>query len=115
MDENNAPVSDANAHFNWTDLSENGTSAADVKSDGNGFFSLTGRHGKRMSLTISKEGYYTPRDAMLASYEYANPDDGLFTPDVDNPIVFRLRKKGRHKELVHIASSLLKYPSRTFE
>jgi hypothetical protein len=106
VDESKEPVAGANAHFEWTDLSPNGSSHADRTSDGNGFFSLTGEHGKRMSVTVSKDGYYTYPSERLSSYEYANPADGLFTPDPVNPVVFHLREKGPGAELVHIARSI---------
>ena len=101
VDESNVPVADANAHFNWTDISEKGTSSADTKSDSNGFFSLTDRRGKRMSVTASKDGYYTYSSEKLSSFEYANPADGLFTPDPNRPVVFHLRKKGEGADLIH--------------
>ena len=34
------------------------------------------------------------------SFEFANPADGLFTPDANNPVVFHLRKKGSGTDLV---------------
>jgi hypothetical protein len=100
VDESNVPVADANAHFNWTDISEKGTSSADTKSDSNGFFSLTDRRGKRMSVTASKDGYYTYPSEKLSSFEYANPADGLFTPDPNRPVVFHLRKKSMGVDLI---------------
>ena len=36
-----------------------------------------------------------------ATFEYANPADGLFTPYPANPVVFHLRKKGHGENLVH--------------
>jgi hypothetical protein len=106
VDEVNNPVAGASVHFNWTDLSPTGTSHADKTSDGNGFFSLTGEHGKRMSVTVSKEGYYTYPSERLSSYEYANPADGLFKPDPMYPVVFHLRKKGVGVDLVSSHSGI---------
>jgi len=54
-----------------------------------------------MSVTVSKDGYYTYPSERLSSYEYANPADGLFTPDSGNPVVFHLRKKGMGSDLIH--------------
>ena len=96
IDQSNSPVADASIHFVWTDLSVTGTSEADTKSDGNGFFSLTDKHGKRLSVSIDKSGYYGAR----ASFEYANPADGLFKPDPNNPYIFHLRKKGPGADLI---------------
>ncbi len=100
VDEGNQPVASAIAHFSWTDLSPSGTSEADAQSDSNGLFSLVGRTGKRVSVTVSKEGFYTTPSEKLSSFEYANPADGLFTPDPNQPVVFHLRKKGAGAELV---------------
>ncbi len=100
VDENNAAVVGANIHFGWNDISLEGTSEADTMSDGNGGFSLTDRHGKCMSVTVSKDGYYTYPSERLRSFEYANPFDGLFHPDPMNPVVFHLRKKGVGVDLI---------------
>lgn len=100
VDESNEPVSDASAHFVWNDLSAEGTSEADATSDANGIFSLFNRTGKRLLVSVSKEGYYSSGDARNAAFEYANPADGLFTPDPMKPVVFHLRKKGVGIDLV---------------
>lgn len=98
IDESNNPVADANMHFGWTDLSEKGTSDVDVRSDENGLFSLIERRGKRLSVSIRKEGYYGTVTARQ-SFEYAQPDM-RFVPDQNNPILFRLRKKGLGADLI---------------
>ena len=99
VDDRNQSVADADVHFAWNDLSENGTSSADAKSDDNGLFSLENRIGKRLYVDISKAGYYTSHRERIA-FEYANPADGLFTPDSNHPVVFQLRKKGIGAELI---------------
>lgn len=101
VDENNQPVEGASVDFKWTDLSLNGTSQYHTTSDANGLFSMVNQTGKRLSVTASKSGYYSAADARLASFEYANPADGLFTPDPNNPVVFHLRKKGEAAQLIH--------------
>lgn len=100
VDESNEPVANSSVHFAWNDISEKGTSDADTTSDGNGFFSLTDRKGKRLYVDVSKEGYYSSGDSRGAAFEYANPADGLFTPDRNNPVVFHLRKKGVGVDLI---------------
>ncbi len=82
VDESDHSVPGAVAHFKWTDLSENGTSESSTESDSAGLFSLLGRKGKRMSVTVAKDGYYTPLSERMSSYEYANPAEGLFWPDL---------------------------------
>jgi len=97
VDESNEPITTVSVHFVWNDT--NGTSEADTTSDGNGFFSLTDRKGKGLSVSIGKEGYYGTSSSRQ-SFEYANPANGLFTPDQMNPVVFHLRKKGLGVDLI---------------
>jgi hypothetical protein len=101
VDENNQPVAGATAGFEWTDLSQKGTSKATAISDETGFFSLTDRQGKRLVVDVAKDGYYSGGNSRNAAFEYANPGDGLFTPDSANPVVFHLRKKGEAAQLIH--------------
>lgn len=100
VDENDSPVEGASVDFKWTDLSPTGTSEYRTVSDSAGLFSMLNQRGKRLSVTASKAGYYTAAGARLASFEYANPAEGLFTPDASQPVVFRLRKKGLGTALV---------------
>ncbi len=100
VDESNNPVMGANIHFNWNGMSQTGNTEADTVSDGNGFFSLTGEQGKYLFVTVGKEGYYSSGNAKGAGFQYANPADGLFTPDAVNPVVFHLRKKGEGADLI---------------
>lgn len=100
VDENGEPVAGASADFVWTDISPNGSSEAHTTSDSVGFFSLLNGAGKRLQVTVSKQGYYTPKGEKLSSFEYANPGDGLFKPDQGNPRVFHLRKKDGGADLV---------------
>jgi len=100
IDESGAVVASANVHCEWNDISVKGTSDADLISDSNGFFSLKDRRGKRLYVDVSKNGYYSSADARSATFEYANPADGLFTPDPNRPVVFHLRKKGVGVDLI---------------
>ena len=100
VDETNQPVANADVHFVWNDLSQKGTSETNAQSDGNGLFLFTGQQGKRLFVDVAKNGYYASRRNPLA-FEYANPADGLFTPDAANPVVFHLRKKGQAEQLIH--------------
>lgn len=100
VDENGTPVIGASVHFEWTDLSPTGNAEADAMSDNNGAFSLTGQHGKRLIVDVGKNGYYSSGNARGGAFEYANPFDGLFKPDINNPVVFHLRKKGVGVDLI---------------
>lgn len=99
IDENDAPVSGASVDFKWNDLSEEGTSASQATSDSGGYFSLLDRKGKRLYVQVHKDGYYTSRESGVA-FEYANPADGLFTPNSNSPVIFHLRKKGIGTDLL---------------
>lgn len=100
VDENDQPISGVAVNFSWNDISTTGTSKAQTTSDAGGFFFLLDQKGKRLNVAVTKEGYYTLRDSKQPSFEYANPYDGLFVPDANNPVVFRLRKKGTSEPLV---------------
>jgi len=108
IDENGEPVAGATVHFRWNDLSPEGTSDGRATSDRIGLFSLVDRRGKGLTVTVSKEGYYTPLGARR-SFEYANPADGLFVPDRSNPVVFHLRRKGTGTDLVTSAYGMKSY------
>ena len=107
VDESNAVVSGASVHFTWNDLSPKGTSDANTVSDGNGGFSLADQRGKRLYVEVSKNGYYSSGNSQGAAFEYANPGDGLFTPDSGNPVVFHLRKKGVGVDLITSQSGII--------
>ena len=101
VDESNAPVANASANFAWGDLSEIGMSHATATSDPNGLISLLNRQGKRLYVNVTKEGYYSSGDSRNATFEYANPFDGLFRPNPNQPVIFHLRKKGEGAKLIH--------------
>ena len=56
VDQDRQPVSGATVHFQWTDLSKQGTSEADTVSDEGGNFSLTGARGKNLGVYVTKHG-----------------------------------------------------------
>lgn len=99
VDENNQSVAGASVDYTWSTISTNGTLTKHGVTDGAGLFEIH-ETGKRISISVSKEGYYTTPSERLMSYEYANPGDGLFTPDPANPVVFHLRKQGRGVDLI---------------
>ena len=104
VDENGAPVGGAKARFQWTDLSEKGTSEADVTSGTDGRFALQNRQGKRLTVAVMKAGYYSSKHNPIA-FEYANPYEGLFKPDANNPVCFLLRKYGKAEPLVVVSKT----------
>jgi hypothetical protein len=99
VDESGMPVTDAQVSFGWTDLSPTeGYSRVQDVSDSNGSFALLSRTGKRLSVSVSKEGYYTA-NPQTQYFEYGDKYE-RFTPDSRNPVVFRLRKKGKAEPLI---------------
>ncbi len=100
VDENGQPVAGASVDYTWSTIqAARGTRSKHDVADSFGIFSIH-EIGKRIGITVSKDGYYTTPSEKLKTYEYANPGDGLFTPNPYNPEVFHLRKKGVGVDLI---------------
>lgn len=102
VDENNNAVANAQVDFDCNDLSESGTSFYHTASDLNGLFSIKDIKGKILGVYVSKAGYYSYHPAG-DSFEYA--DNHVTSVGKDNPVVFRLRKKGEGADLIHLHTS----------
>ncbi len=103
VDQDDNAVADALVHFQWVNLQGNeGVEEAEATTDQQGRFSLEGKRGKRLSVRISKKGYYdVTRDENQLDFEYANPAEHVFyEPDASNPVILRIRKKGKMEELI---------------
>jgi len=98
IDENTNPVAGANITFHWMETpSENGSRSMNVKSDAEGLFSLIGAAGPTLSVSISKNGYYTSRSTPDSfRYDGGNP----FQASSIEPVAFYLRKKKQGVELI---------------
>jgi hypothetical protein len=111
VDENSQPVAGATAHFEWdgtatnknaSDFSDVPKISADVTTDNDGLFSLTGKFGTQLDISVGKLGYYssrTNRNADYFKYSQANLSDLLgvsevFDPNSNNPVLYFLRKQG---------------------
>jgi hypothetical protein len=107
VDENSQPVPGATASFVWTDMSAQGTSTAESVSDRQGLFLLDGLQGKRLQVRVKKDGYYTnPQNPF--TFEYAAFfEPNYHKPDRDNPVIFRLRKKGDVPKELIVRESLI--------
>ena len=101
VDEKGDPVAEANVHFTWTDLSRDGSSESQTSSDGYGLFALQGVTGKNLHVEVSKGGYYSYNPSGLY-YNYAGGEVQIFVPDMANPAVFRLKKRGVAQRLIHV-------------
>jgi hypothetical protein len=98
VDENTNPVADAQVNFDCNDLSKSGTSYYHTQSDANGLFSIKGIKGKLLSVKVNKEGYYSYHPN--GDYFYYAGENQNFVPDENNPVIFRLRKRGQGVELI---------------
>jgi hypothetical protein len=99
-DESNSIVFGAQVDFECNDLSQEGTSLYHTESDANGLFSIKDITGKLLRVTVSKSGYYAYEPHGEFFY-YAGLNQN-FVPDVGNPVVFRLRKKGKGADLIEV-------------
>jgi hypothetical protein len=92
LDENEQPVSDATIAAQWSDLSPNGATNETTFSDDQGFFSITGKTGRGITIRVSKHGYHTPKRQRI-SFDYADFWEANYhVPHPNNPVIFHLRK-----------------------
>ena len=92
IDENGAPIAEASVRFSrvgsWN--TGNPMSSTDI----GGHFSMEAAHGKLLTVSVSKPGYYSGKESH-GGFEYAEFFQDIFhVPDPNNPVIFRLRKKG---------------------
>ena len=92
VDQYDKPIGGAVASFSWNDLSPEGSTQAKVTSQPDGVFSLTGKHGKALTVRVAKEGFYTSR-SNLVGFHYAGEWTN-FVGDPKNPVLFHLFRKG---------------------
>lgn len=95
IDQNNRPVANVQIHFIWTDTSANGSSESNQSTDTQGKFALSGQTGRLLQVWLSKEGYYVPKTNQN-NFDYATG----FMAVSDNPVIFRLVKKGEGADLI---------------
>lgn len=101
LDDRDQPIGSAKLTFSWTDLSTDGSSSFVLLSDSDGRFSFLGRTGKYLNVSAEKEGYRRCRWGSIG-FEFANPTDPEYhRPDSNQPVVFRLIRKGPPEPLVH--------------
>jgi hypothetical protein len=96
LDENGNPVPDAEITFGWSELPTQARHVrASAKSDAMGVFSLHGKRGPSLDVSVSKEGYYASHGGKQGFSYFLG-----YSPDPHNPAVFKLRKKGQGEELI---------------
>jgi hypothetical protein len=99
VDENTNPIEGVSVLFQWdesatTDVAKTLT----AESDSEGLFSLQGKHGRSLEVSVSKEGYYSSQKDKTG-YMYALTSE-KFLPSKLNPVVFHLHKKGQGVDLI---------------
>jgi uncharacterized repeat protein (TIGR03803 family) len=101
LDEHSNAVAGAGVTFHWSDLLARGQEAsATTQSDPNGLFSLHGKQGASMNVSVGKEGYYATRDSQQF-FKFGKMDPSAkHVPNPQRPVVFTLRKMGKGAELV---------------
>jgi len=99
VDENEQPVPSAKVELSWTNLSQAGSSQAQITTDARGFFSLLNQTGRHLEVRVSKDGYYTPKRQQI-SFDYAAFWEADYhVPDPNNPVLFHIRKKNQGEAL----------------
>lgn len=100
VDENTNPVADATASFHWMEVpTADGNRSTNTMSDFGGLFSLHDALGLTLAVSVGKAGYYSSRRDN-DSFSYGSVAAGHFSPDPQNPVIFRLRKKSQGVELL---------------
>jgi hypothetical protein len=97
VDENTNPVEGATIQFRWSGFSDK-VSTSTTESDVGGLFSLHGKNGRSLDVSVSKAGYYNSRKDKTGFLYSLGPD--IYSPDPQNPVVFNLHKKGQGVELI---------------
>jgi Carboxypeptidase regulatory-like domain len=108
VDENGKPIQGAAVRFQWTDMSETGTTEKITQTDEQGMFSLTNEKGKRLLVFVSSAGYHAVNRGR-ASFEYAAFfEPNYIEPDSNDPVIFRMIKKGASEPLIQRGPILLR-------
>lgn len=106
QDENNHPIFGSEVEIIVSDISVNGTSKYNYKTDENGLFCFYGKKGRGISVKVEKAGYYeTPRSRL--SFDYGGEAGQAFRPDPDHPVEFLLHKKGQAEPLIFVDRKVL--------
>jgi hypothetical protein len=76
---------------------DEGARTASTRSDQEGLFSLQGKHGRSLTVSFSKDGYYASQGGQKGFNYALGPD--ILLPDPRNPVVFKMRKKANGEPL----------------
>ena len=97
------PIEGVEVHLSLTDLSNDGTSQKIVYSNSQGIFELSGATGKKLLVRDwRKDDYIRSNVDTQFSFEYAAFfDPNYHQADPNNPVVFRMKKRGEAEALQH--------------
>jgi hypothetical protein len=101
VDQNNEAVAGATVELQWTDLSITGTSKYQTISDATGLFKMENAQGKNLGvIQLRKQGYILS-PSNRRNFEYAAFFDKTYhLPDPNNPVIFRMYKRGASEPLI---------------
>lgn len=97
IDQNSNPIEGASVQFQWSGQPDKMSKAA-TASDAKGLFSLEGKEGRILDVSVSKDGYYNSRRDKTGFLYALGPD--IYSPDPSNPVIFHLHKKGKGQPLI---------------
>ena len=106
MDQHREPVADAEVEFGAANHFMASSTKYWTRSDGDGYFSITGIQGAALNVYISKDGYDTLKGQSDQSFGYGmGPDSNRKSPPKKSePAIFVLRKMAVPERLVRISS-----------
>lgn len=101
VDEKNAPIEGAKIVLNAANQPYGVGSNYEKTSDSSGLFSISGIHGVGLTVTVSKQGYYSLPQSW-GNFGYAMHGGNFKSPhnDPNDPAVFVLRKMGETESLI---------------
>jgi hypothetical protein len=106
IDENSNPIAGASIQFRWATQTEDvAATTATTESDTDGLFSLQGKRGRSLEVSVSKEGYYNSRKDKTG-FLYALGSD-IYSPSMLDPVIFHLQKKGTPEPLMRLAGAMM--------
>jgi hypothetical protein len=101
VDEKGQALAGANAHLMWSQFYPEGTFETNLLADVSGSFAFQGAKGARLFVSVAKAGYYDVKSLNLTSFQYSELEGAeTFRPDISNPVIFHLRKKGQGANLL---------------
>jgi Carboxypeptidase regulatory-like domain len=93
VDQFGHPIAGAEVELGWTTaVGPIPDPKKTIYSDANGRFAVTGIQGKRLVVTVYKEGYLHAKSG-IQGFEYAAfYESNFYVPDPNNPVIFRMQK-----------------------